>query len=391
MGKAARWFKGLFGMKKSKDRISGGENRNSGGDSVNIPGNILPAVDPAWLRTYLAETDKEQSKHAIAVGAATAAAADAAVAAAQAAVAVVRLTSSGRVGGHVAGAAGTGRERRAAARIQTVFRGYLARKALRALKGLVKLQALVRGYLVRKRAAATLQSMQALIRAQTSVRSQRLNRSLNIRDCNNVFQPRQSMERFDDSRSEIHSKRMSISVEQNNNAYDENSPKIVEIDTYKTRSRSKRGNIPPMMSEFGDDKDFEWSFPSEKCKFSTAQSTPRFSYPGNNNSNNNNHRFYGPPSPAKSLCGDSSYGSCLTPSYMANTKSFKAKLRSHSAPRQRPERKRLSLDEVMAARSSVSSVRMVQQQQQQQQLQQQCSSCSYDYQFHDGMHLRFFN
>jgi len=48
-----------------------------------------------------------------------------------------------------------------------------ARKALRALKGLVKLQALVRGYLVRKQAAATLHSMQALIRAQATVRSKK--------------------------------------------------------------------------------------------------------------------------------------------------------------------------------------------------------------------------
>ena len=63
-----------------------------------------------------------------------------------------------------------------------------ARKALRALKGLVKLQALVRGYLVRKCAAETFHSMQALIRAQTSVRSQRINR-------NNILHPRHSLVR----------------------------------------------------------------------------------------------------------------------------------------------------------------------------------------------------
>lgn len=59
-----------------------------------------------------------------------------------------------------------------------IFICFQARRALRALKGLVKIQALVRGYLVRKRAAATLHSMQALIRAQAAVRSQRARRSM---------------------------------------------------------------------------------------------------------------------------------------------------------------------------------------------------------------------
>ncbi|CAH8388389.1 unnamed protein product [Eruca vesicaria subsp. sativa] len=389
MGRAARWFKGIFGMKKSKEkenRVSGdGEYSGNGGGEAggsHIHRKVLQE-DSVWLRTYLAETDKEQNKHAIAVAAATAAAADAAVAAAQAAVAVVRLTSNGRAGGY---SGGNGVERWAAVKIQTVFKGYLARKALRALKGLVKLQALVRGYLVRKRAAETLHSMQALIRAQTSVRSQRINR-------NNMLHPRHSLERFDDSRSEVHSKRMSISVERhsyNNNMYDETSPKIVEIDTYKTKS--KRMNVA--VSECGDDfnyqgKDFEWSFPGDKCKFPTAQNTPRFS-----SSMANNHHYYAPPSPAKSVCRDvcfrPSYPGLMTPSYMANTQSFKAKVRSHSAPRQRPDRKRLSLDEIMAARSSVSGVRRVQPQPQL--LQRQQEKRFYDHQFpQEPADFRFYN
>ncbi|XP_042455930.1 protein IQ-DOMAIN 5-like isoform X1 [Zingiber officinale] len=66
------------------------------------------------------------------------------------------------------------REEWAATVIQTAFRAFLARRALRALKGLVRLQALVRGHAVRKQAAITLRCMQALVRVQARVRARRV-------------------------------------------------------------------------------------------------------------------------------------------------------------------------------------------------------------------------
>lgn len=160
------------------------------------------------------------------------------------------------------------------------------------------------------------------------------------------------------------------------NAFDD-SPKIVEIDTYKPRTRSRRINaalsecdeeflyqaissplpcpIPAQISipDCKTHQEFDWYFTGEECRFSTAQSTPRFV---------NSVRSNASATPAKSVCGDGYFRPYSNfPNYMAKTQSFKAKLRSHSAPKQRPEpgpKKKLSLNEIMASRNSISGVRM---------------------------------
>lgn len=129
---------------------------------------VSPPSPPPLEDVKLAEeVEDEQTKHAYSVAVASAAAAEAAVAAAQAAAEVVRLTT-------VSQFAGKSAEEVAAIKIQTAFRGYLARRALRALRGLVRLKSLVDGPTVKRQTGNTLKCMQTLSRVQTQIQSRRL-------------------------------------------------------------------------------------------------------------------------------------------------------------------------------------------------------------------------
>ncbi|KAG0477336.1 hypothetical protein HPP92_014177 [Vanilla planifolia] len=67
----------------------------------------------------------------------------------------------------------------AAVKIQAYFRGYLARRALRALRGLVKLQALIRGQAVRRQTNITLKGLQSLMKIQSMARANRMRAVVN--------------------------------------------------------------------------------------------------------------------------------------------------------------------------------------------------------------------
>ncbi|KAG7018310.1 Protein IQ-DOMAIN 14 [Cucurbita argyrosperma subsp. argyrosperma] len=367
MGKATRWLRTLLGIKREKNADQNScdkreKNRwsfsKSGKEFTGKVQNLPPppprkaVADADWQRSYNTETEEERNEHAIAVAAASAAAADAAMAAAQAAVAVVRLTNQTRGGALFYG----GNEIMAALKIQNVFRGFLARKALRALRGLVKLQALVRGFLVRKRAAATLQSMEALFRAQTTVRSQRARSRSNNEE--NKSQPEKSAD-------------IDVRSLYSNEIED---PKIVEIDTLFRRPKSRSRRFNSLLPELADERASpylwtmasparfsggEWFFAGgEECgrmSTPTAHSTPRVG-------NSGWGVAAGVATPTRSVYGEGYFrGYSNYPNYMASTQSFKAKLRSRSAPKQRPEvwtKKRAAWNEVIGPRNSISSVRM---------------------------------
>ncbi|KAF8089120.1 hypothetical protein N665_0517s0007 [Sinapis alba] len=347
MGGAVRWFKGLFGTKK---RLASGDGSDKGG-YCNLP------TDTVCLRPFLTDKEKEQNMNAIAVATAAATATEAAVSVAKVAAEMVRLTGEGRAGDII-----TREERWAAEKIQKVFRGSLARKALRALKGIVKLQALVRGYLVRKRAAAMLHSIQALIRVQTAVRSKR-NRC-HKKEYNNMSQPRHSFDKFDEV------------------AHEERHQKIVETnDMFKRRPKPKQTHNVVAMSEYEDGfvytvSDLELNLPKENWKFGTAQDTvtPRlsssskFAMTPRLTSSSHHHTANSMQSPGKSVCGNAQTGYGMNtpgPGYMEKTQSFKAKsLRSHSAPHRLSERNRLSVDEVIASKKRGSGESLLQPQQQ---------------------------
>ncbi|GER56199.1 IQ domain-containing protein [Striga asiatica] len=221
MGRATKWLKALFGIKnreKFETDYCWVEPRDTNTLISSRTTAGITIAEAAWLNSFYNEPDSEEKRHARAVAAATAAAADAAVAAAQAAATVVLLTTRAR-------------EKLAAAKIQAAFRGYMARRALRALKGLVKIQALARGFLVRKQAAAVLHSMQALMRAQESVRALKARRFTNYYE-DYPPAPKSLENLVDHLPPNLDVGRTSLSYE--------DSPKIVEIDTCcQPKSRSK--------------------------------------------------------------------------------------------------------------------------------------------------------
>ncbi|KAF3790037.1 IQ-DOMAIN 31 protein [Nymphaea thermarum] len=378
MGRASRWLGRLWGGKKHVEKNGGDENQRSRHWCAGNPfgkGKAAPSsVSVSGSRThshrdafFFDAAEKEQNMHAIAVAAATMAATDAAVAAAQAAAAVVRLTTKGR------NLVFSVRERRAAITIQTIFRGFLARKALRALKGLVKLQAYVRGYLVRKEAAKTLYSMQALLRAQAALRMRKAHSSSSSKERKFHGEPRRRrlIEQFDRARTEnvpaIHGSHAAYGF------MGRESLKIVEMDsTPRQKSRRHRRN-PAVFESFTSFSPYELSprhLPDTFASSTPSRSAADRDVPGNHRrlsaTAHNTPRFLGSYiQETRSALGESTrscHSSIANYSCTANfPASSQSKARAQSAPKQRVDpvmRKILSHQEAIETRASLKELGM---------------------------------
>lgn len=410
MGKATRWLRSLLGSKKEGNNKKGGLGKSSNGSgrsTVRGAGAEDPPSSP-----YVEALDA--NKHAIAVAAATAAVAEAALAAAQAAAEVVRLTSGKRSASAYGNGSSVERRREwAAVKIQSEFRAYLARRALRALKGLVKLQALVRGRIVRKQSADMLRRMQAMARIQarasanrnvtsdpshSSIRASQFEHpgiatprkydaqqysfnckyhGPNLKKSGSKLKPHES---FGQDRSHLASQWIhhwmeecakngygDTSLKKGGGDNDETTDKILEIDTWKPRLNTKpsekkchnshysswndnahgtrtvnsiskhlanhmKPNPSISSGEVSSLRSLTFCQDTDQPAAWTVEHSPgvhsTLSRPGSSSRRG--------PSPSRSECSRSLFGDYPGhPNYMCNTESYLAKLRSHSAPRQR--------------------------------------------------------
>ncbi|KAK4743129.1 hypothetical protein SAY87_001130 [Trapa incisa] len=182
MGRKGGWFSAVrkaFGAepKEKKDQSSRkskkkwlGKNKTT---DLEVPSGEAPvAVYGQGIESVkLSEAKNGQSKQACNVALAAVAAAEAAAAAAaQAAAEIVRLTGAPRF-------MGKSKEEIAAIKIQAAFRGYMARRAVRALRGLVRLKTLVEKPSVKRQAASTIRYMQTMAHVQFQIRARRIKMS----------------------------------------------------------------------------------------------------------------------------------------------------------------------------------------------------------------------
>ncbi|KAA3487530.1 protein IQ-DOMAIN 1 [Gossypium australe] len=180
MGKKGKWLSSLKKAftpeskekktQKSKEQVLGKQVDLDSNDSDAATLETLKLSPPPQPQEVkLIEAEAEPSEQTYPVEVAIAAAAAVALAAPAEAVADVVHRQS-NTGPRFAGKS----NEVAAIKIQTAFRVYLAKRALHALRGLVRLKSMMEGPMVKRQAAGTLRCMQTLSRVQCQIRLRRI-------------------------------------------------------------------------------------------------------------------------------------------------------------------------------------------------------------------------
>ncbi|CAL0311261.1 unnamed protein product [Lupinus luteus] len=210
----------------------------------------------------------------------------------------------------------------AAIKIQAGFRSYLARRALHALRGLVKLQALVRGHLVRKQTTATLRGMHALMVIQVRTRIHRIQM---VEEANlhgkKPLQHREVPRHTGLARKNKHSKGMSM---------DE------MLEALKSRSSPVHHSRAKSM-EHDHMTFYSNSMLVSKLKHQYKENTSKKAA----NRTENYRPIESNPTTitlSTSEPHEMSHNQSLSPSYMSKTQSSRTKARSLSEPKQQPKK-----------------------------------------------------
>ncbi|GAV82279.1 IQ domain-containing protein/DUF4005 domain-containing protein [Cephalotus follicularis] len=188
MGRKGKWFSSVKkalspeSKKKKDQKLDKLKHKDSGSDSTTLETVTLPPLPspshPQPVELRLTEVENEENKQDYSLAVSSAAAAEASAAAddddddndesvVAAAAEVVGLHKVTRF-------AGKPTDEVAAIRIQTALRGYLARRALQSLRGVVRLKTLMEGTAVKRQASNTLKCMQTLSRVHSQIHSRRI-------------------------------------------------------------------------------------------------------------------------------------------------------------------------------------------------------------------------
>ncbi|CAN8318260.1 unnamed protein product [Cochlearia groenlandica] len=267
-----------------------------------------------------------------------------------------------------------------ATKIQATFRGYMARKSFRAMKGLVRLQGVVKGYGVKRQTISAMKYMQKLVRVQSHIQSRRIkmleNQAQAEKDKSRLAASEAGSENWDDSvltkeeRDARSQRKVDAIIKRERSMAYAYSHKLWKNSPKSTQDINTTGGLPLWWNWVDRQLPQASPVPSHSQPLRDYRQTPTRMSPSPVSQTSNNHRFrhdnnFDPSTPKSSrstlltpsrpfgtstsrysrgrLRGqdspfkdDDSLTSCPPfPSYMAPTVSAKAKARPNSNPRER--------------------------------------------------------